>query len=189
MPAPRPHPSEVILVPEPVTVTEVHPHRTTTLRHRTQLVRDDRPLVSLDLELHYTSLDPFAVRIGLETDGASIHWALSRETLLLGLRRREGMGDVAVWPVRQPGGGGGRLRIRLGPPGSCRVFQTERDVISDWLDVTLRLVPGTRRASTWTGTVSSRPCSTGTEPASKPARHGSAPASAERNGWVVLHGR
>ncbi|UXX96760.1 SsgA family sporulation/cell division regulator [Streptomyces sp. AD2-2] len=122
-------------------MTEVHPHRTTTLRHRTQLVRDGRPLVSLDLELHYTSLDPFAVRIGLETDGASIHWALSRETLLLGLRRREGMGDVAVWPVRQPGGGGGWLRIRLGPPGSCGVFQTERDVISDWLDVTLRLIP------------------------------------------------
>ncbi|MFJ9251069.1 SsgA family sporulation/cell division regulator [Streptomyces sp. NPDC101776] len=83
-------------MPKPVTLTEVHPHRTTTLRHHTQLVREGQPPVPLDLELRYTSLDPFAVHIGLHTDGASIHWALSRESLLLGLRRYEGIGDVAV---------------------------------------------------------------------------------------------
>ncbi|MFE5111427.1 SsgA family sporulation/cell division regulator [Streptomyces sp. NPDC056663] len=127
-------------MPKPVTLTEVHPPPTTTLRHRTQLVRDDRSAVPLDLELRYTSLDPFAVRMGLATDGASIHWSLSREALLLGLRRHVGVGDVAVWPVRQAGGHGW-VRIRLGPLRSCAVFQTERDVISDWLEVTLQLVP------------------------------------------------
>jgi hypothetical protein len=127
-------------VSKPVTLTELHPHRTTTLRHRTQLVNDGRPAVQLNLELHYTSLDPFAVRIGLETDGASAHWSLSREALLLGLRRHEGIGDVAVWPVHQADGCGW-LRIRLGPLRNCAVFQMERDVISDWLDITLQLVP------------------------------------------------
>ncbi|MGI3197710.1 SsgA family sporulation/cell division regulator [Streptomyces sp. GLT-R25] len=125
---------------KPVTLTELHPHRTTTLHHRTQLICDARPAVALDLELHYTSLDPFAVRIGLKTDDASIHWSLSRETLLLGLRRPEGIGDVAVWPAHQPDSRGW-LRIRLGQLRSCAVFQMERDVISDWLDVTLQLVP------------------------------------------------
>lgn len=125
---------------KPVTLTELHPHRTSTLRHRTQLVRDGQPAVQLNLELHYTSLDPFAVRIGLKTDGASVHWSLSREALLLGLRRHEGIGDVAVWPVHQTDGCGW-LRIRLGPLRNCAVFQMERDVISDWLDVTLQLVP------------------------------------------------
>ncbi|MET7683424.1 SsgA family sporulation/cell division regulator [Streptomyces sp. NPDC005423] len=127
-------------MPKPVTLTELHPHRVTTLRHRAQMVRDAQPPVSLDLELCYTSLDPFAVRIGLRAEDACVHWSLSRETLLLGLRRHEGIGDVAAWPVHQPGGPGW-LRIRLGPLRGCAVFQTERDVISDWLDVTLRLVP------------------------------------------------
>jgi hypothetical protein len=126
-------------VPKPVTLIEVHPHRVTVLRHRAQFVRDGEAPVPLDLELRYTSLDPFAVRIVLRTDGASVEWSLSRETLLLGLRRHEGIGDVAVWPVRQPDGPGW-LRIRLGPLRGCAVFQTERNVISDWLDVTLQLV-------------------------------------------------
>ncbi|MDQ1032700.1 hypothetical protein QF035_010282 [Streptomyces umbrinus] len=125
---------------KPVTLTELHPHRTTTLHHRTHLVRDGRPAVPLDLELHYTSLDPFAVRISLKPDGASIQWSLSRDALLLGLRRPEGIGDVAVWPVQQADGRGW-LRIRLGPLRSCAVFQMELDVISNWLDVTLQLVP------------------------------------------------
>ncbi|MFE2708256.1 SsgA family sporulation/cell division regulator [Streptomyces mirabilis] len=84
--------------------------------------------------------DPFGIRVLLRTDGASVQWSLARETLLLGLRRPEGIGDVAVWPVREPGSPGW-LRIRLGPLRACAVVQTERDVISDWLDVTLRLVP------------------------------------------------
>ncbi|SEF15959.1 SsgA family sporulation/cell division regulator [Streptomyces sp. Ag109_O5-10] len=125
---------------KPVTLTEVHPHRVTTLRHHAHLVRADRPAVPLDLELHYTALDPFAVRIVLRTDGASVRWSLSREALLLGLRRHEGIGDVAVWPVHPPGTPG-RLCIRLGPLRACAVVQAEWDVISDWLDVTLQLVP------------------------------------------------
>lgn len=128
------------LVPKPVTLVEVHPHRVTTLRHHAQLVRNAQPAVPLDLELRYTSLDPFAVRVLLRTADASVRWCLSRETLLLGLRRHEGIGDVAVWPVHQAGSPG-RLRIRLGPLGACAVVQTERDVISDWLDVTLQLIP------------------------------------------------
>lgn len=126
-------------MPRPVTLIEVHPHRVAVLRHRAQLVRDGGAAVPLDLELLYTSLDPFAVRIVLRTDGASVDWSLSREMLLFGLRRHEGIGDVAVWPVRQPGGPDW-LRLRLGPLQGCAVFQTERNVISDWLDVTLRLV-------------------------------------------------
>ncbi|MFC9847976.1 SsgA family sporulation/cell division regulator [Streptomyces sp. NPDC060223] len=127
-------------MPQPVTHVEVHPHPTTTLRHRAHLLRNGQPPVSLDLELHYTAVDPFAVRITLLADGASVRWSLSREALLLGLRRHEGLGDVAVWPVRPPAGPE-RLSIRLGPPRGCAVFQAERAVISDWLDVTLRLLP------------------------------------------------
>ncbi|MBK6014057.1 SsgA family sporulation/cell division regulator [Streptomyces sp. MBT53] len=127
-------------MPKPVTLTEIHPHPTTTLRHRAQLVRGGGPAVPLDLELHYTSLDPFAVRIVLRTDGASVHWSLSRDSLLLGLRRLEGIGDVAVWPLREADGHGW-LRIRLGPLGSGAVFQTEQDVVAGWLDVTQQLVP------------------------------------------------
>ncbi|MFJ5265028.1 SsgA family sporulation/cell division regulator [Streptomyces sp. NPDC088387] len=127
-------------MPEPVTLTEVHPYRTTTLRYRTHLIGDDRPAVPLDLELSYTSLDPFAIRIGLETDGASVQWSVSRETLLSGLRGHEGIGDVAAWPVHRAGRSEW-LRIRLGSLENCAVFETEWDVISDWLDVTLQLVP------------------------------------------------
>lgn len=127
-------------MPSPVTLIEVHPHRVTTLQHSAGLVRHARSPAPLALELHYTSFDPYAVRIKLAVEGAEVRWVLSRESLLLGLRRHDGLSDVAVWPVRSPGGPP-LLRIRLGPPGSCAVMETELGIIAEWLDVTKQLVP------------------------------------------------
>ncbi|MFE5683816.1 SsgA family sporulation/cell division regulator [Streptomyces sp. NPDC056512] len=127
-------------MPKPVTLIEEHPHRVTTLHHRAGLVHNARSPAPLALELHYTSFDPYAVRIKLAVEGAEVRWALSRESLLVGLRRHDGLGDVAVWPVRPPNGPP-LLRIRLGPPGRCAVMETELGIIAEWLDVTHQLVP------------------------------------------------
>ncbi|GAA3113564.1 SsgA family sporulation/cell division regulator [Streptomyces rectiviolaceus] len=102
-------------------------------------MRNGKPAAPLALELRYTSLDPFAVRITLQAAGASVCWSLARETLLQGVRRHEGVGDVAAWPVRH------RefvlLRIRLGPPHCCAVVQADRDLVATWLNITTILVP------------------------------------------------
>ncbi|MFF3641102.1 SsgA family sporulation/cell division regulator [Streptomyces sp. NPDC002564] len=127
-------------MPYPLALIQVYPHRVTTLRHRVRLLRNGLPPAPLDLRLRYTAADPFAVRMTLLAHGVTAGWTLSREALVLGLRRHEGAGDVAVWPVRALPGPD-RLSLRLGPLGNCAVFQAERAVVSAWLDVTLRLVP------------------------------------------------
>ncbi|QNS02754.1 SsgA family sporulation/cell division regulator [Streptomyces xanthii] len=126
---------------EPLTHVSVHPHRTATLLHDAVLLRDGLRPLPLGLELHYTSLDPFAVRVTLEVEGAQVRWVLSRETLLLARSRRTGTGEVAAWPVPGAADAPPALRIRLGPVEGCAVVETERDVVSEWLDVTARLVP------------------------------------------------
>ncbi|WP_405652673.1 SsgA family sporulation/cell division regulator [Streptomyces sp. RK9] len=127
-------------MPEPVTRIEVHPYPIATLRHRAGLVRNTRPPAPLALELRYSAVDPYAVRIKLAAEGAEVRWALSREMLLLGLRRHDGLGEVAVWPVR-PLSGPALVRVRLGSAEAGAVVETELDVIAEWLYVTQRLVP------------------------------------------------
>ncbi|MBO1330508.1 SsgA family sporulation/cell division regulator [Streptomyces sp. VRA16 Mangrove soil] len=128
-------------MPSPRTTVEYHPHRVTTLHDRALLLTEDNPSpVVLRTELHYTEVDPYAVRLSLSAPGADLSWDLSRESLLAGVRRHEGLGDVAIWPVAPPSGPP-RVRIRLGRPGNCAVLDTERESIATWLDTTLRLVP------------------------------------------------
>ncbi|MZD06095.1 SsgA family sporulation/cell division regulator [Streptomyces sp. SID5785] len=126
------------------------PHRSATLKHDAALLREGLsglPSAFLGLELHYTALDPFAVRITLEVDGASVRWVLSREMFVQALDGLAGDGDVAAWPVLHGAGAPDTLRLRLGPADGYAVLEADHDVVATWLNVTLRLVPpGTEEA-------------------------------------------
>jgi hypothetical protein len=60
---------------------------------------DDRP-VTVDVELEYDALDPYAVRIELAAPGGPrVPWVLGRELLLAGLHAPAGEGDVRLQPI------------------------------------------------------------------------------------------
>ncbi|WP_354670736.1 SsgA family sporulation/cell division regulator [Streptomyces flavofungini] len=73
-------------------------------------------------------------------EGAEARWVLYREMLLLGPRRHDGLGEVAVWPVG-PLSGPALLPVRLRSAEDGAVVETELGVIAEWLGLTQRLVP------------------------------------------------
>ncbi|MVO90852.1 SsgA family sporulation/cell division regulator [Streptomyces sp. p1417] len=124
----------------PVTLVETDPWPFTVLRCTAHLVRDQGPPAPFGLSLRYSVHDPFAVRVLLEAGTAAVTWTLSRDLLLRSLLGRDGMGDVAAWPVAR-GLGADVVQVRLGPPGGGAVIEIAHDVLSRWLEVTRRLSP------------------------------------------------
>ncbi|MFH8796492.1 SsgA family sporulation/cell division regulator [Streptomyces sp. NPDC017941] len=128
------------LMSTPVTLVETDPWPFTVLRCTAHLVRDRQPPAPFALSLRYSLHDPFAVHVLLEAGTASVAWTLSRDLLLCSLLGRDGMGDVAAWPVSRALGAD-VVRVRLGPPGVGAVIEIAHAVLSRWLEVTRRLSP------------------------------------------------
>ncbi|MFF3886124.1 SsgA family sporulation/cell division regulator [Streptomyces sp. NPDC001914] len=123
-----------------VSLRQTDPFLFTYLMHRASLVSDGRPPVELDVTFQYSAEQAFAVVMTLHASGIEAEWSLSREQLVEGLRRHDGWGDVAMWPVARPGGED-VIRIRLGPASNHVVVEVCRAVLSAWLNETLRLIP------------------------------------------------
>ncbi|MGW7262214.1 SsgA family sporulation/cell division regulator [Streptomyces sp. NPDC054842] len=123
-----------------VSLRQTDPIPYTYLAHRAVLVSDDRPPHSLGITLQYSAEQPLTVLLTLHASGENVHWHLSREQLIAGLRRHEGCGDVAVWPSARRQGEG-VVCVRLGPPRAGVVVEICRVTLSSWLRETLRLIP------------------------------------------------
>ncbi|MFF4410557.1 SsgA family sporulation/cell division regulator [Streptomyces sp. NPDC001262] len=96
--------------------------------------------IPVPARLTYCADDPYAVRITFHiTSLAPVTWTFARDLLVDGVFRPAGEGDVRVWPARA----GGRTVVCLGltsPEGEAVVL-AQANVVTGWLERTMRVVP------------------------------------------------
>jgi len=107
-----------------------------------RLVGPDGVIVALRVGLHYSTKDPYAVKMTFDAGtGEPVDWAFSRDLLAAALDSRQGIGDVRVWPSAPSAGGKKILNIMLGPPGGWARFEASAAGIEAFLAPTFELVP------------------------------------------------
>lgn len=112
-----------------------------------RLIGPDRMIVPLRADLHYSSQDPYAVKLSLDTGtGEPVKWILDRDLLAAGLHGRAGIGEVRAWPSAAFSGGTKILTIVLGPPDGCARFEVGAAGIEAFLARTFELVPAGQEA-------------------------------------------
>jgi hypothetical protein len=111
------------------------------------LVSPDNVIVPLRADLHYSSQDPYVVRMSLDTGmDEPVEWMLGRDLLAAALHGREGIGDVRAWPSAASAPGEKVLTIVLGPPSGCARFEVAAAGIEAFLTRTFDLLPGGQEA-------------------------------------------
>jgi hypothetical protein len=93
----------------------------------------------LPAELHYDTIDPYAVRLSLGAPATSpVDWVFARSLLSEGLRRPTGTGDVLVIPWhRCPHS----VRIVLRSPAGVALIDIAVSEVAEFLRRTTSLVP------------------------------------------------
>lgn len=105
-----------------------------------RLVVPDRTTVPLTAELHYTSDDPYAIRMAFHVGSDEpVEWIFARELLTVGIVRRVGEGDVQVWPSKTDGKR--ILGITLSSPFGHAEFEAPIADLADFLHRTYEIVP------------------------------------------------
>jgi hypothetical protein len=108
-----------------------------------RLVGPDGVIVALPVGLHYSSQDPYTVKMAFDAGtGEPVEWAFSRDLLAAALHGREGIGDVRAWPSVASADGEKILNIVLGPPTGSARFEASAAGIEAFLARTFELVPG-----------------------------------------------
>lgn len=99
----------------------------------------DRPVL---LDLSYDRADPYAVSLKFHmcTD-ATVRWVVGRDLLLDGLERLAGLGDVQVWPCRDPVADRVHIALCPWPKEKAVVVTVSARVLGAFLRRTLALVP------------------------------------------------
>jgi len=107
-----------------------------------RLLGPDGVIVALPVGLHYSSQDPYAIRMSFDAGtGEPVKWTFSRDLLAAALHGREGIGDVRAWPSAASAGGKKILNIVLGPPAGCAYFEASAAGIEAFLARTFELIP------------------------------------------------
>ncbi|GHH76513.1 sporulation protein SsgA [Streptomyces sulfonofaciens] len=90
----------------------------------------------------YRTDDPYAVHVTFHTDTEHpVRWTFARELLVEGVFRPCGYGDVRVWPTKV--NGRRVVLLALSSPNGDALLEAPADVVSVWLEGTLREVaPG-----------------------------------------------
>lgn len=93
--------------------------------------------------LSYRTDDPYAVHITFHVGSKTpVDWLFARELLVEGVFRPSGHGDVRIWPATVDGRG--VICLALSSPAGDALLQAPAQVVSAWLERTLRaVVPGT----------------------------------------------
>lgn len=116
------------------------------------LVGPEHTIVPLMAGLHYTSADPYAIRMAFHVGtGEPVEWILARDLLAAALDGPQGIGDVRAWPSAAadgPAAGGagngpaaGLLHIAMSSPFGHAQFQAPAAAITAFLHRTYALVP------------------------------------------------
>jgi hypothetical protein len=108
-----------------------------------RLIVPQQTIVPLVASLYYSSEDPYAIRVAFHVGlDEPVEWIFARELLSNGLKEREGIGDVRVWPAAGEGGAAGQvLHIELSSPFGEAHFEAPTRDVSDFLRRTYRIVP------------------------------------------------
>jgi hypothetical protein len=103
-----------------------------------RLVVPQQAVVPLLASLHYSSADPYAIRVAFHVGlDEPVEWIFARELLNRGLEGHTGLGDVRVWPSASAG----ILEIELSSPFGHAHFEVPSGEVAGFLDRTYRLVP------------------------------------------------
>ena len=108
------------------------------------VVPPQQTIVPLVASLHYSSEDPYAIRIAFHVGlDEPVEWIFARDLLSSGIEGREGHGDGVVWPSTgsADGTGGNVLNIELSSPFGQAHFEAPIKEISDFLKRTYAIVP------------------------------------------------
>jgi hypothetical protein len=112
------------------------------------LIGPERAIVPLMARLHYTSQDPYAIKITFHVGtGEPVEWALARDLLAAALHSREGIGDVQAWPSAASDGSGGDaagpmiMNLSMTSPFGHAQFEASAADIAGFLRRTYRIVP------------------------------------------------
>jgi hypothetical protein len=104
-----------------------------------ELIAPDAPVVPVNVDLTYTSRDPYAVQASFRTgNGTAVDWVFARDLLRDGLVGLSGTGDVRVQPMpTNPS----RVQLELSSPSGHAVFTTCAQALGDFLHRTYVAVP------------------------------------------------
>jgi hypothetical protein len=104
-----------------------------------ELIGPDAPAVPVNVELTYSSRDPYAVQATFRTGTTTaVEWVFARDLLHDGLIGPAGTGDVRVQPMPlNPG----KVQLELSSPSGHAVFTTCADTLGNFLHRTYRAVP------------------------------------------------
>ena len=108
------------------------------------VVPPQQAIVPLVASLHYSSGDPYAIRIAFHVGlDEPVEWIFARELLSQGIEGREGVGDVTVWPASESADGmpGAVLNLELSSPFGQAQFEAPIRQVRDFLRRTYDAVP------------------------------------------------
>ena len=109
-----------------------------------RLIVPQQTIVPLVASLYYSTEDPYAIRVAFHVGlDEPVEWIFARELLANGLKGRDGLGDVRVWPAPAQGDDVAEqvLHIELSSPFGEAHFEAPIRDVSDFLRRTYRLVP------------------------------------------------
>jgi Streptomyces sporulation and cell division protein, SsgA len=109
-----------------------------------RLVVPQQTIVPLVASLYYSMEDPYAIRIAFHVGlDEPVEWIFARDLLNDGIKGREGLGDVVVWPSSGSADGipGSVLNIELSSPFGRAHFEAPIKEISSFLKRTYAIVP------------------------------------------------
>ncbi|MGH3586536.1 MAG: SsgA family sporulation/cell division regulator [Pseudonocardia sp.] len=104
-----------------------------------ELIAPDAPVVPVNVELTYSSRDPYAVQASFRTGSTTaVEWVFARDLLHDGLIGPAGTGDVRVQPMPlNPG----QVQLELSSPSGHAVFTTCAQALGEFLHRTYLAVP------------------------------------------------
>ena len=109
-----------------------------------RLIVPQQTIVPLVASLYYSTEDPYAIRVAFHVGlDEPVEWIFARELLANGLKGRDGLGDVTVYPGPSEAGNKAEqvLHIELSSPFGEAHFEAPIRDVSDFLRRTYRLVP------------------------------------------------
>ncbi|MFK4222987.1 SsgA family sporulation/cell division regulator [Streptomyces sp. NPDC019890] len=105
-----------------------------------RLVLSHELSIPVPARLAYRTDDPYAVHITFHIGSDHpVSWTFSRELLVEGVFRPGGDGDVRIWPTKIDGRG--VVLMALCSPDGEALLEAPAEVVSAWLERTLRVVP------------------------------------------------
>lgn len=118
----------------------------TTLTVAVPLVSGETETETMGGELRYSTADPYAVTLVVQTRKGPVGWTFSRDLLAEGLYDPAGDGDVQVWPCLSTDASA-VIVVELHAPGGDALLQTPSRAVAKFVDEMYAAVPAGTESS------------------------------------------